>query len=98
MEFFGEMPEELKKAMLEAHDQEHMARCVAAVNTNDFLNSMSLDHLKFLKSVLYEIAYRDDSQLAAYYQGLAVMAMQQRFNICIGCGEVHTPDELLEEK
>ena len=88
-------PEELKRQHEEMMDGMRMAREVAANEIKDFLSNASQEHLDTIRKLLHQIGHEDALTCAAYYEGLITSALLSRFDICLGCGEVHDPDEHL---
>lgn len=96
MEFVFGDPEELRKQQEAMMDEYQMAREVAANEMRDFLSNASQEHLTVVRKLLHQIGHEDESACAAFYEGMITSHLVTRFDVCLGCGEVHGPDELLE--
>lgn len=92
---FGD-PEEIQRQQQAMIDEMQMAREVAGNELKDFLQTASQEHLMVVRSILHQVNHDDESPCAAYFEGMITAHLGARFDMCLGCGEIHGPDELLE--
>src|SRR3546814_15824068 len=85
--FFGDVPEEMKRAMAQQADKGRMAEEVIRHDIQRLLDETPKDHLLTIRSILRNIAFTEDFKLAAWLDGQVTAILHGRFNVCSGCGQ-----------
>jgi hypothetical protein len=85
------LPEEVQKALEEAHDKAHMHNEAFGHTVVSFMNDLTPDYLRILRGLFANIRNDDEggSRATLYYEGWITGILQYKFNICPICGKNH---------
>lgn len=85
----GEMPEELKQAILQAVDQQNMILTSSHHDIQRLFSELSVEHLQMMVGIFRHLALENSGRSSGYLEGLASGALAYKHNICSGCGRDH---------
>ena len=87
-----DLPEGIKRAIMQHLDQHNMSREVAVHEIHSFLDSLKADQLESLDNMIHTIS--NSPETAAYFAGLVTMTLKLKHNIC-PCGSDQCPNSVL---
>jgi predicted esterase YcpF (UPF0227 family) len=96
----GDMPEELRQKMEEAHARHEMMAEEYRHSTQRLWDELNEEQLVTMRNLMHNLAM-GGSPLGFYYEGQIAQAAYLRFNICPGCAVDHNkdlPQETVQQK